>query len=118
MLFVLLVSPCNDCFKEGMVCCLCLGLTHLKQKVKLLAGVFKLVLLDLAVDHTIQRGLVCLIALGCLLINTIGILVISKHCFLVCNFRLEVSIVWLKCNSFFKHLGCLLDDLLSSSTVS
>ena len=61
LLLILLLSPADDGLEIGIVWSLCMVLADLHQKFKLLYRVFELVLLDLAINHTVEWGLVCFI---------------------------------------------------------
>tara|TARA_B110000305_G_C19297439_1_gene567371 strand:- start:419 stop:931 length:513 start_codon:yes stop_codon:yes gene_type:complete len=95
LLFVLFLSPAQDSFKVGMVRSFLVIFTDFDQELELLFGIFKLVLLDLTVNHTVEGSLVCLVQLGRFLVDLISSIEIIDHAFLKSNLRLEVGVLWI-----------------------
>ena len=63
LFFILFLSPAQNGLEVGVIGRLLVIFTHFDQKLKLLFCVFKLVLLDFAVDHTVEWCLLGLIQL-------------------------------------------------------
>lgn len=115
--FVVFLSPRDDGFEVGMIRGLGLLLTDLHQELKLLSCILKLVLLDLAIDHSVQWCLISLIIRGSFLVYLIGSCVLSKHALLVSDFRMEIGILWLERNSLVEHPQSPCKNDISSSAV-
>lgn len=69
-------------------------------------SILKLVLENLALDHTVKWSLIRLVKGRRLLINFVGFINLSEHTLLESNFTVVLSVFWLKNNSFFEHLEC------------
>lgn len=71
-----------------MLRALTLSLANLEEEFELLGGIIILLLLDAAVDHTIERLQVRLVLLGSALVSLVGLLVFSLKATLVACFGL------------------------------
>ena len=71
-----------------MLRALTLSLANLEEEFELLGGIIILLLLDAAVDHTIERLQVSLVLLGSALVSLVGLLVFSLKATLVASFGL------------------------------
>jgi len=71
-----------------MLRALTLSLANLEEEFELLGGIIILLLLDAAVDHTIERLQVRLVLLGSALVSLVGLLVFSLKATLVASFGL------------------------------
>lgn len=119
LFFVLLLSPSDDSFKVSMVGGLLIWiLADLDEEFKLLSSILKLILFDLAVDHTVQRSLIRLIEGGGFLVDSVGGGILTKHAFLMGYLRMIVGVLGLQSYSLLEHQESLRKDGVSSSTVS
>lgn len=71
-----------------MLRALTLSLANLEEEFELLGGIIILLLLDAAVDHSIERLQVRLVLLGSALVSLVGLLVFSLKATLVASFGL------------------------------
>ncbi len=77
---------------------------NLKKELELLAGILILLLLDAAVNHTVQGHQESLVNLSCSLISLVCLLVLALEALLVTHFRQVGRVLWLQNDGHVEQL--------------
>ena len=99
-----LEPPLQLGLQKGVVRALALVISNLQEELELLGCVLVLLLLDAAVDHSVEWRQVCFVVLGRTLVRLVSAIVVSFEALLEADLALVGSVLRLEHDGHVEHL--------------